>query len=696
MTRSSARAFARTLPFLTYTVLALGSRTFSLSDSQLSVFWPAAGVAAVWLTTIGSGRRLAAATAFIAALNTLTLLQVGYELGPALVLGVLGHTLLAGLFRLVYRRLPGSPPLGPLLTGVDLLRLVAAAVVSSTLTALPVVLATTWQTGGWQPQDALTWVVRSTTGAILVGAFLLTAGYRLVRPRGAAGLPPRDRTSAQRWELVSLGALTVAAMLVVFGPQHGVSLSFLLVALATWTGSRFRPGVAATHSLVMGFSVTVCTVQGWGPFAANPTPLAQALTAQAFVGVTTVLSLALALGAQERSRLNDLLRRSEVDARRQAAMLSAVTHAMDDGLAVADEHMHVSLRNRAAQAYLATDAPEDSVGTTRQHGFRLPDGRELPPEEFPHIRALRHGSVAQQALLHIHPETGEETMTLVTATPLDDYEGSTNRAAVILIHDVTAEHRRFQELERFAGVVAHDLKTPLTAVTGWSELLQEQLDALDAPNAPGVSDIVGRIQSSAERMWCLIDDLLDFTRSTSGELHVTDVDLQELTTDIAAGIRSTPAGAEATFHVEGLGRVTADVLLVEQVLVNLLGNAVKYVAPGVTPRVEVLGAADGAWLEVTIRDNGIGIPDEDRRKVFEPFVRSATEGYTGTGLGLAIARRAIERHGGTIRVGAGPGDQGTEFSFALPVAAEADRLSGTAGPSASSTAGRPTRALHVA
>ena len=247
---------------------------------------------------------------------------------------------------------------------------------------------------------------------------------------------------------------------------------------------------------------------------------------------------------------------------------------------------------------------------------------------------------------------------MVTATPLDDYEGSTTRAAVILLHDVTVDHRRFEELERFAGVVAHDLKSPLTAVTGWSELLQEQLAALDAPSVPAAVATVDRIQASAERMWCLIDDLLDFTRSTSGELHVSEVDLQELTDGIAAAIQSTPAGAEASFHIEGLEDVAADALLVEQVLVNLLGNAVKYVGPGVRPHVEVLGSPDDAWLEITVRDNGIGIPVEDRRKVFEPFVRSATEGYTGTGLGLAIARGAIERHGGTIRVAAGPGGPG--------------------------------------
>ena len=127
MTRSTARAFARALPFLTYTVLVLGSRAVTVSDSQLSVFWPAAGIAAVWLTTITVRRRLVAATAFIVALNVATLLQVGYELGPALVLGILCHALLAWLFRLVYRSFPEAAPLGPLRAPGDLLRLVLAA-----------------------------------------------------------------------------------------------------------------------------------------------------------------------------------------------------------------------------------------------------------------------------------------------------------------------------------------------------------------------------------------------------------------------------------------------------------------------------------------------------------------------------------------------------------------------------------------
>jgi signal transduction histidine kinase len=110
---------------------------------------------------------------------------------------------------------------------------------------------------------------------------------------------------------------------------------------------------------------------------------------------------------------------------------------------------------------------------------------------------------------------------------------------------------------------------------------------------------------------------------------------------------------------------------VRQVLDNLIGNAVKYVAPGTPPEVHVESAPVGAgWLRVAVRDNGIGIDPAHRERVFESFQRATTDGYVGTGLGLAICKRIVERHGGHIDVEANP-DGGSIFSFTLPTTAAA-------------------------
>ena len=117
--------------------------------------------------------------------------------------------------------------------------------------------------------------------------------------------------------------------------------------------------------------------------------------------------------------------------------------------------------------------------------------------------------------------------------------------------------------------------------------------------------------------------------------------------------------------------VWGDPGLVRQLFDNLLGNAVKYVAPGVRPRVDLRGTRDGDWLEVQISDNGIGIPADQREQVFETFHRAHAKGYQGTGLGLAICRRIADRHGGSIHAEAGPRGAGTTFVVRLPASTAA-------------------------
>ena len=113
--------------------------------------------------------------------------------------------------------------------------------------------------------------------------------------------------------------------------------------------------------------------------------------------------------------------------------------------------------------------------------------------------------------------------------------------------------------------------------------------------------------------------------------------------------------------------VTGDRFLLRQLVDNLVGNAVKYVAGGVRPSVMVVGRGLGGELEVSVTDNGIGIPLEQRRRVFSSFVRAHGTDYTGTGLGLAICQRVVDRHGGRIWVGEEP-REGTRISFTLPLA----------------------------
>jgi signal transduction histidine kinase len=202
----------------------------------------------------------------------------------------------------------------------------------------------------------------------------------------------------------------------------------------------------------------------------------------------------------------------------------------------------------------------------------------------------------------------------------------------------------------------------------WAEILDEQLDELteDASNARGS---LVKIYRSADQMQQLIHDLLLLTQASSGALDLVHVSLDEAVDVAAREVVDLATGIKPRIEHGPLGDVRADLTLVRQVLNNLIGNAVKYVAPGVQPVVQVSSRRTGDQMQVQVTDNGIGIPAAERAKVFDSWFRSENARYTypGTGLGLSITARAIERHGGTITSREGPDGRGSVFTFTLPV-----------------------------
>ncbi|MFP5309713.1 MAG: sensor histidine kinase [Actinomycetes bacterium] len=218
------------------------------------------------------------------------------------------------------------------------------------------------------------------------------------------------------------------------------------------------------------------------------------------------------------------------------------------------------------------------------------------------------------------------------------------------------------ELDAFAGMIAHDLRGPLAIARGFAET------ARDASQDPAVRQLLDRALAGHDRGDALIGDLLALARTRHGDLALVDTDLGEL---VAGAVRNLPPedrAAEVVTVVGPLPRVRVDAGAVRQLLVNLLGNAIRYGGGGPGGvEVAATGAADGGW-RVTISDRGPGVPEADRDRVFDPFVRlDATRHLRGTGLGLAIARLVVERHGGELGVEPRPGG-GSTFWFTLPPA----------------------------
>jgi signal transduction histidine kinase len=307
-------------------------------------------------------------------------------------------------------------------------------------------------------------------------------------------------------------------------------------------------------------------------------------------------------------------------------------------------------------------------GPPGQHGlFRL-DGSSPPVEELPHARALQGKHVPPTDLLRIDPRTAQQKVLSVSAMPLHQADPDAPAVAVLVLHDVTKIRAQRRELENFAGVVAHDLKAPLTGVASWAEILEEQLDEAGIPDHHPLFASVRRISGSADRMSDLISDLLAFTQTQNAELARQPVSLDEMVDQVAHTLRDAHHEEIPVIEHAFLGRVLADPTLVRQLLTNLIGNAVKYVAPGVVPHVVIGTSPLDDMLEVWVSDNGIGIPDRDLGRVFDSFFRaSSTQDYPGTGLGLAICARTVERHGGRISARKGRGGQGTTMTFTLPL-----------------------------
>ncbi len=188
---------------------------------------------------------------------------------------------------------------------------------------------------------------------------------------------------------------------------------------------------------------------------------------------------------------------------------------------------------------------------------------------------------------------------------------------MVLSRDATSEHAQRAELAAFAGVVAHDLQNPLAAIRGWIELLEDETDAGDL-HRELVQEFVDRVRASTDRMNGLVVHLLGHATSQHGELVPQQLELREMVLRIAAA-----RDASTVVFCREIPPVVADAVLVEQLLDNLIGNALKYVADGVRPDVVVSGQrGPDNRVTVSVADNGIGLPPGEHESVFDEFHRA--------------------------------------------------------------------------
>lgn len=231
------------------------------------------------------------------------------------------------------------------------------------------------------------------------------------------------------------------------------------------------------------------------------------------------------------------------------------------------------------------------------------------------------------------------------------------------VNQRTAElHAANQELEAFNYTVAHDLRAPLRNIRGIASILEEELLAGLTPEH---RDLVSRLSKSAERMGCLLEDLLNLSRLGKQELRRSPVALDDLVQHALVELRPEYERRQVEWNITPLPVVQCDPGLMQQALINLLGNALKYTRPRAVTRIEIGQTVIDGQVAVYVRDNGIGFNMEQADKLFTPFHRLHPERqFEGSGIGLAAVSRIINRHAGRIWAESQP-DAGATFYFTL-------------------------------
>ena len=617
-------------------VAGVGAVVFAPPDDPVASWWPAAGIA-VALIALAPREWWWRLTVAIAVVSALANVSGGRSLELSACFGVANaaEAIVAGaMLRRGRDRIPD-------LTSLDqFVRLVQAAALGA------LTIATIASTGAavLDNGDLLqTWrsVFCSHLASVIVIVPVAMTWRRPVQSHG--------------WELPFQIVALTAMTLWVFSPDQSLSLTFAPLPFLLWAALRFDVRTACWELVGFGFAITLLSARGFGPFGYDfergaLDAVEVGTLVQAYLLAAALMSLPLAITIENRRHLLARVTSSELLFRRnftESIVGMALLHGVDH-----DRFFEITELNDAAVRLLGGDGSQvgrdlAEVLDTEEHLDEI--AQQLLAGEI-------DGWKGQTGVLGSPGTRVNASVSLLTRAPEAIFS--------VQLEDVTQEYaahekerlaiERLRELDHakdeLVTTVSHELRTPLTSIVGYTELLQDGLPT------PEQQRLLGSIQRNGQRLLTLCNDLLVLGSLESGRAH----ELRE-TVDLGAVVASAmnamgPIAADRGVELSYLPSnhpvlVLGDSAQLERVLLNLLGNAVKFTEEGGKAhcRVEVHG--DEAWLRVS--DTGIGVPVEEQPEMFQPFFRSSTSRkreIQGTGLGLPIVAAIVDAHGGRIDV----------------------------------------------
>ena len=347
-------------------------------------------------------------------------------------------------------------------------------------------------------------------------------------------------------------------------------------------------------------------------------------------------------------RQNDTIQQQMNLLKQRQTEFAALTDNMSEGFLLLDRQGHVLSHNSGALRLLGVEEPEGEVNV-------LVLNREEPFRQA--VDEALSGKRSQQ-MLHLN---GRYCKLLANPVLADGKPAG----AVLVLLDVTEQEQRDELRREFTANVSHELKTPLTSISGIAEIMQSGM-----VKPEDIQSFAGDIYQEAQRLIALVEDIIRLSRLDEGaeSLEREPVNLLSVAQDVARRLDSAAQKAGVTLKVMGLSvEVRGIPSVLDEMVYNLCDNAIKYNHPGGTVNVTVAPADDGS-AEVTVEDTGIGIPVEDQSRVFERFYRvdkSHSKEIGGTGLGLSIVKHGASLHGAQIHMDSQVG-RGTSVQLLFP------------------------------